>query len=458
MFSWKNRWPRRWPTPSAWSPPPRANGRKLVIGYILRHHPSWMRLIAEARALGGPYVFRMNLNQQSSGADLGDAQAADADHLADRRLRRPLSRRHAARSPTPGRSRCAAWACRLSDEIAPEMYNYGHLQVLFDDGSVGWYEAGWGPMMSETAFFVKDVISPNGCVSIVMDEERQAPTTWTPTPRPIFIRVHRAATVDGRQFRTPDEMLSMSGEPDHQALCDREQAFLLAADPRGPRSYPPYGRCGALAGGLPGRRPERAQPACRSGCEKETPPVGSLKLDSVRKSFGKVDVLKGIDLDVADGEFVVFVGPSGCGKSTLLRIIAGLEDLTSGDVMIDGGKVDTVPPAKRGIAMVFQTYALYPHLTVRDNMGLGLKQAGAPAAEIARRIAEAAGMLSLEPYLERRPAELSGGQRQRVAIGRALVREPKLFLFDEPLSNLDAALRVNTRLEIAQLHRRLRPP
>ncbi|MET0597169.1 MAG: sn-glycerol-3-phosphate ABC transporter ATP-binding protein UgpC [Mesorhizobium sp.] len=184
--------------------------------------------------------------------------------------------------------------------------------------------------------------------------------------------------------------------------------------------------------------------------------MGSLKLDSVRKSFGKVDVLKGIDLDVADGEFVVFVGPSGCGKSTLLRIIAGLEDLTSGDVMIDGGKVDTVPPAKRGIAMVFQTYALYPHLTVRDNMGLGLKQAGAPAADIARRIAEAAGMLSLEPYLDRRPAELSGGQRQRVAIGRALVREPKLFLFDEPLSNLDAALRVNTRLEIAQLHRRLR--
>src|SRR5262249_12710010 len=149
-------------------------------------------------------------------------------------------------------------------------------------------------------------------------------------------------------------------------------------------------------------------------------------------------------------------GPSGCGKSTLLRIIAGLEDLTSGKVLIDGGNVVNEPPAKRGIAMVFQTYALYPHLTVRDNMALGLKQAGTPAAEIDKRIGAASTMLSLEPYLKRRPAELSGGQRQRVAIGRAVVREPKLFLFDEPLSNLDAALRVNTRLEIAQLHRRLK--
>jgi multiple sugar transport system ATP-binding protein len=184
--------------------------------------------------------------------------------------------------------------------------------------------------------------------------------------------------------------------------------------------------------------------------------VGSLKLQNVKKSFGKVDVLKGIDLEVTDGEFVVFVGPSGCGKSTLLRIIAGLEDLTAGDVRIDGEKVDHVPPAQRGIAMVFQTYALYPHLSVKNNMGLGLKQAGTPAAEIEKRIAASSAMLSLEPYLERRPAELSGGQRQRVAIGRALVREPKLFLFDEPLSNLDAALRVNTRLEIAQLHRRLK--
>jgi multiple sugar transport system ATP-binding protein len=184
--------------------------------------------------------------------------------------------------------------------------------------------------------------------------------------------------------------------------------------------------------------------------------VGSLKIENVKKAFGPVEVLKGIDLEVTDGEFVVFVGPSGCGKSTLLRVIAGLEDSTSGRVLIDGEDVSVTPPAKRGIAMVFQTYALYPHLTVKNNMGLGLKQAGTPAAEIDRRIGIASSMLSLEPYLERRPAELSGGQRQRVAIGRAVVREPKLFLFDEPLSNLDAALRVNTRLEIAQLHRRLK--
>ncbi|SDA49916.1 ABC transporter ATP-binding protein [Mesorhizobium qingshengii] len=184
--------------------------------------------------------------------------------------------------------------------------------------------------------------------------------------------------------------------------------------------------------------------------------MGSLKIENVKKAFGPVEVLKGINLEVTDGEFVVFVGPSGCGKSTLLRVIAGLEDSTSGRVVIDGEDVSATPPAKRGIAMVFQTYALYPHLTVKNNMGLGLKQAGTPTAEIERRIGIASSMLSLEPYLERRPAELSGGQRQRVAIGRAVVREPKLFLFDEPLSNLDAALRVNTRLEIAQLHRRLK--
>ena len=184
--------------------------------------------------------------------------------------------------------------------------------------------------------------------------------------------------------------------------------------------------------------------------------MGSLQLKSIRKSFGSVDVLKGIDLDVEDGEFVIFVGPSGCGTSTLLRIIAGLEDATSGELRIDGQEVSAVPPADRGIAMVFQTYALYPHLTVKDNMGLGLKQAGAPKTEIEARVAKASGMLSLDPYLARRPAELSGGQRQRVAIGRAIVREPKLFLFDEPLSNLDAALRVNTRLEIARLHRELK--
>ena len=184
--------------------------------------------------------------------------------------------------------------------------------------------------------------------------------------------------------------------------------------------------------------------------------MGSLQVNAIRKAFGNHEVLKGIDLDVKDGEFVIFVGPSGCGKSTLLRVIAGLEDATSGSIRIDGQEVGAVPPAKRGIAMVFQSYALYPHLTVKDNMALGLKQAGTPKDEIEKRVSRASAMLSLEPYLARRPAELSGGQRQRVAIGRAIVREPKLFLFDEPLSNLDAALRVQTRLEIARLHRELK--
>ncbi|NLS04635.1 ABC transporter ATP-binding protein [Rhizobium sp. P32RR-XVIII] len=184
--------------------------------------------------------------------------------------------------------------------------------------------------------------------------------------------------------------------------------------------------------------------------------MGSLQLKSIRKAYGTHEVLKGIDLEVRDGEFVIFVGPSGCGKSTLLRSIAGLEDVTSGAVLINGKDETLTPPAKRGIAMVFQSYALYPHLTVKDNMGLGLKQAGTPRGEIETRVGKASAMLSLEPYLARRPAELSGGQRQRVAIGRAIVREPELFLFDEPLSNLDAALRVQTRLEIAKLHRQLK--
>ncbi len=183
--------------------------------------------------------------------------------------------------------------------------------------------------------------------------------------------------------------------------------------------------------------------------------MGSLTLNNVCKSFGAVEVLHDINLEVNDGEFIIFVGPSGCGKSTLLRIIAGLEDATSGDVIIADRRVNALPPSKRGIAMVFQTYALYPHLTVKKNMSLGLKQAGEKQAVIDQRVQKAAEMLELVPYLDRRPAELSGGQRQRVAIGRAVVREPELFLFDEPLSNLDAALRVNTRIEIADLHRRL---
>ena len=183
--------------------------------------------------------------------------------------------------------------------------------------------------------------------------------------------------------------------------------------------------------------------------------MGSLALSAVCKSFGAVDVLKGVDLDVAAGEFVVFVGPSGCGKSTLLRVVAGLDEQTSGDVRIDGRLMNGVAPAKRGIAMVFQSYALYPHLTVARNMSLALSQEGIAAADIKRRVETASGLLRLDALLDRRPAELSGGQRQRVAIGRAIVRQPSLFLFDEPLSNLDAALRVGTRIEIAKLHRQL---
>jgi multiple sugar transport system ATP-binding protein len=183
--------------------------------------------------------------------------------------------------------------------------------------------------------------------------------------------------------------------------------------------------------------------------------MSSLSIKNVNKSFGKVEVLKNINIEVEEGEFVIFVGPSGCGKSTLLRVIAGLEVATSGDVEIAGELVNDAPPSKRGIAMVFQSYALYPHLTVRNNMSLGLKQAKESAEYIKERVEVAANMLELGPYLDRHPAELSGGQRQRVAIGRAIVRKPRLFLFDEPLSNLDAALRVNTRLEIARLHREL---
>ena len=183
--------------------------------------------------------------------------------------------------------------------------------------------------------------------------------------------------------------------------------------------------------------------------------MGALTLRNVSKAFGATEVIKDVNLDVANGEFCVFVGPSGCGKSTLLRMIAGLEDCSSGEVLIDGKRVNEIAPAKRELAMVFQSYALYPHLTVRDNMGLALKQAGFTKPDILAATDRAAGMLALEPLMHRRPAELSGGQRQRVAIGRAIVRTPKLFLFDEPLSNLDAALRVATRIEIARLHRDL---
>ncbi|MER8832783.1 Gfo/Idh/MocA family oxidoreductase [Mesorhizobium sp. M0045] len=205
----------------------KANGKKLVIGYILRHHPSWIRLIAEARKLGGPYVFRMNLNQQSSGhswethKQLMQTTSPIVDcgvHYLDVMLQitdaRPVEVR--------------GMGLRLTDEIAPTMYNYGHLQVLFDDGSVGWYEAGWGPMISETAFFVKDVISPNGCVSIVMKEGVRSDDIDTHT-KTSTIRLHSAATGADGKFAKPDEMLLMEGEPGHQDLCDLEQAFVLKA-------------------------------------------------------------------------------------------------------------------------------------------------------------------------------------------------------------------------------------
>jgi multiple sugar transport system ATP-binding protein len=172
----------------------------------------------------------------------------------------------------------------------------------------------------------------------------------------------------------------------------------------------------------------------------------------VRKAFGQVEIIKGVDLDIHDGEFVVFVGPSGCGKSTLLRLIAGLEDITAGEMKIDAMLCNDISPKDRGIAMVFQSYALYPHKTVYSNMAFALEIAGYSKAEIAEKVAKAAKILHIEHLLDRKPSQLSGGQRQRVAIGRAIVRDPKIFLFDEPLSNLDAALRVSTRAEIAKLH------
>ncbi|GGL73493.1 ABC transporter ATP-binding protein [Wenxinia marina] len=184
--------------------------------------------------------------------------------------------------------------------------------------------------------------------------------------------------------------------------------------------------------------------------------MGRITLDKVTKRFGEVEVIPPLDLTIDDGEFVVFVGPSGCGKSTLLRLIAGLEDVSSGQIRIDGEDATQAPPAKRKLAMVFQSYALYPHMSVRKNIAFPLRMAGIDKAEQDRRIENAAKVLNLTDYLERRPGQLSGGQRQRVAIGRAIVREPAAFLFDEPLSNLDAALRVGMRLEISELHERLK--
>lgn len=183
--------------------------------------------------------------------------------------------------------------------------------------------------------------------------------------------------------------------------------------------------------------------------------MGQVTLRGICKSYGEVDVIKNIDLDVHDGEFIVFVGPSGCGKSTTLRMIAGLEDISSGDLLIDGVRSNDLRPADRGAAMVFQSYALYPHMTVAENMGFALKMAGVPKSERTHQVAKTAEILRITDLLNRYPKELSGGQRQRVAIGRAIVRKPKVFLFDEPLSNLDAALRVNMRIELSRLHKEL---
>jgi lactose/L-arabinose transport system ATP-binding protein len=184
-------------------------------------------------------------------------------------------------------------------------------------------------------------------------------------------------------------------------------------------------------------------------------PMTSLQLRDVRKSYGRLEVIKGVSLEIEPKEFVVFVGPSGCGKSTLLRMIAGLEEISAGDLHIGGKRMNDVDPSKRGIAMVFQSYALYPHMSVRENMGFALRFAGVPKEEIARQVDEAARTLELGALMDRRPKELSGGQRQRVAIGRAIVRHPDVFLFDEPLSNLDAELRVHMRIELAKLHKAL---
>jgi multiple sugar transport system ATP-binding protein len=183
--------------------------------------------------------------------------------------------------------------------------------------------------------------------------------------------------------------------------------------------------------------------------------MGQVSLKGIHKRYGDVEVIKGIDLDVRDGEFLVFVGPSGCGKSTLLRMIAGLEEITAGELRIDGQRANDVRPADRGAAMVFQSYALYPHMTVAENMGFALRMAGVPRPERDVQVRRAAEVLRITELLGRLPKELSGGQRQRVAIGRAIVRKPKVFLFDEPLSNLDAALRVNMRIELTRLHREL---
>ena len=226
-------------------------------------------------------------------------------------------------------------------------------------------------------------------------------------------------------------------------------AFVLVRSPLCQQMLAPKLMFGIYASS---KRPQEA-----GVCMRWEGVMASVEIRDVRKAFGAVEVLHGVSVDIADGEFVVLVGPSGCGKSTLLRMIAGLEDITGGEIAIGGRVVNDVPPKDRDIAMVFQNYALYPHMTVRDNMAFSLKLAKAPKARDRRsKVDRAAEILGLEPLLDRYPRQLSGGQRQRVAMGRAIVRDPQVFLFDEPLSNLDAKLRVQMRAEIKELHQRLK--
>src|SRR5690606_17174215 len=212
---------------------------------------------------------------------------------------------------------------------------------------------------------------------------------------------------------------------------------------------------GRMADGFPLNAPTGASslPVAASG--KKDTRVADIERKNISKSFGRTQVIADVSLHVRSGEFVVFLGPSGCGKSTLLRMIAGLESVDEGELWIGGKRVDILPPGERGVAMVFQHYALYPHMTVRENMAFGLRNIGMDRAEIARRVEETARALEIDALLDRKPGQLSGGQRQRVAIGRAIIKNPRVFLFDEPLSNLDAVLRVRTRVELARLHRRV---
>ena len=208
----------------------------------------------------------------------------------------------------------------------------------------------------------------------------------------------------------------------------------------------------AAGGDAAAAAPAHAAPSPVAGADAGG---GGIRLLHVSKSFGRNEVVRDVSLTIGSAEFIVFLGPSGCGKSTLLRTIAGLEAVDAGEIWIGDRRVDPLPPGERGVAMVFQHYALYPHMSIRENLAFGLRNVGVPRAEIERRVAEAAALLEISDLMARKPGQISGGQRQRVAIGRAIVKEPRLFLFDEPLSNLDAALRVRTRLEIAQLHRRV---